>query len=85
MSYKLLAESIYWHCECCGSGEHSRVTLSKEDNQLAIWSQDDQFGGPLGEGDLPMGRVTNVQSFAEGIASYLRLIGEECHVEYREH
>ena len=86
-SYKLLSESIYWQCECCGSGEHSRVTLEDEAGNTLVWSCNDQFGGTLGGSnskDLEMGNVETASDFAKGIAEILKWQGHEVHHKHEE-
>ena len=48
---KITYEKLFWQCECCGSGYHSRITVGEN-----VFSHDDQFGGPLNhEEDIDCG------------------------------
>lgn len=75
-------EKYQWECDCCGNGDHVRISWAV-DGKKTVYSRNDQFGGPLNketdlEFDFPCDYATE---FAEGIKAGLISAGYSAKVK----
>jgi hypothetical protein len=73
---KILCITFPWGCDCCGYGQH--VAVSIYDNKVLIWrgTYNDQFGGPLTEGDEVI-RTSDAYEYVSGMRKAYEVMGHE--------
>lgn len=73
---KILCATFPWECECCGLGEHVAVSVYEGTGSI-LWrgSKNDQFGGPLNEGDNALGLFYDVDDYLKGMRDAFEIQG----------
>lgn len=92
-NFRIEVNTYGWSCDCCGSGNHWRITLVDcfcgTESVLWVASYNDQFGGVLSDGDELLERrlydEDQVKDFAQGMKKALEVLGHKVElVEYDE-